>query len=300
MALSMLSSLVKPRVGVVVGGRSLLRIGSSMTKRQSVLSNLLSSSSSSSSYDQSSYSSRHTFGLAALGMLIGSSSSNNNNNDRTTHSSPASASASASASAASFISSELIGSAAKIYRYSSPQHCTYGEALEYAGIPRDYANTEACKLRLTRDINIANAHHGAPRFATSREEFKERYKVIFDSIPLSVSIGNKHNRLLRMIGLPLLPPPPFSIMVNGRKEFLPSISTINPENGKKNPSAIAQHLSRKSKIWMQEMTAELELAATTDAAVISSNNNNVLDAATTLRAGTFNYGTTRSNFSYHG
>ena len=223
MALSMLSSLLKPRVGVVVGGRSLLRIGSSMTKRQSVLSNLLSSSSSSSSstatvlsssYDQSSYSSRHTFGLAALGMLIGSSSSNNNN-DRTTHSSPASASA--SASAASFISSELIGSAAKIYRYSSPQQCTYGEALEYAGIPRDYANTEACKLRLTRDINIANAHHGAPRFATSREEFKERYKVIFDSIPLSVSIGNKHNRLLRMIGLPLLPPPPVSIMVDGKK-----------------------------------------------------------------------------------
>ena len=128
MALSMLSSLIKPRVGVVVG-ESLLRIGSSMKKKQPVLSILSASSSSSlssslsssydhssssSSYDHASFSfSPHAYGLAALGMLIGSSSSNNSNN-QTTYMAPSDESSSSSSSA-SFISSELIVAAAKIH-----------------------------------------------------------------------------------------------------------------------------------------------------------------------------------------
>ena len=289
MVFSMLSSLLKPRV--VVGGGSLLRIGSS-TKKRTVLSILsassssLSSSSSSSlfsSYDQDHSSSsipRNTYGLAALGLLIGSINNHDNDNNQTTHMAPSDES-----NGASFISSEMIGAAAKIFRYASPQQCTYGEALEYAGVPREFAVTGACASRLTRDIGIINAYHGAPLFEDTKDEFKRRYETIFRLIPCTVTIENKHNRLLRMIGLPLLPPPPVSIMVNGRKEFLPSISTINPKDGKKNPSAIAQHLGRKSKTWMREMMNESELAATTDAAVaavISGNNNNVLDAATTL------------------
>ena len=75
-------------------------------------------------------------------------------------------------SGASFISIEMIGAAAKIFRNSSPQQCTLAEALEYAGIPRDYANTEACKLRLTREINIANAQHdGLPQFGTTKGDY---------------------------------------------------------------------------------------------------------------------------------
>ena len=267
MALSMLSWL-KPR-GVVVG-ESLLRIGSSIKKKQPVLSivplSLSSSSSSSSSssfsssYDQASSSfSRHTYGLAALGMLIGSSNSSNssNNNNQTTYMSPSSA----SASAASFISSELIGSAAKIYRYSSPQQCTYGEALEYAGIPRDYANTEACKLRLTREINIANAQRdGLPQFGKTKGDYIDRYKIIYDSIPLSVSIANKHGRLLKMLGLPELPQG--SILMNGKQEFLPSVYILNSKNGKKTASAIAQHLGRKAKAWTTKRMDDAAAAAT--------------------------------------
>ena len=95
-------------------------------------------------------------------------------------------------SVASFISIETNGAAAKIFRNSSPQECTYAEALEYAGVPRELAITGACISRLRKEIGIINAYHDAPQFGSSKDEFKERYKVIFDSIPLSVSIENKH------------------------------------------------------------------------------------------------------------
>ena len=198
MALSILSWL-KPR-GVVVGGRSLLRIGSSMTKRQSVLSNLLPSSSSSSSssssmttvlsssYDQSSSFPQNTYALVAFGIAIGGSSINNDDgNNQTTLMAPSDES-----SGASFISIEMIGAAAKIFRNSSPQQCTLAEALEYAGVPREFAITRVCTSRLTREIGIINAQYGLPQFNLTKDVFKERYKAIFDSIPLSVSIENKH------------------------------------------------------------------------------------------------------------
>ena len=108
--------LLKPRGGVVVGGGSLLRqIGSSIKKKQHVLS--ISSSSSllslllSSSYNQSSPSSfpRNTYGLVAFGIVIGSNNKNNDKNNQTTYMAPSS-----DGSAASFLSVEMIGTAAKI------------------------------------------------------------------------------------------------------------------------------------------------------------------------------------------
>ena len=277
MALSMLSSLVKPRVGTVVDG-SILLIGSSMKKKQPVLSILSASSSSSlssssssfsSSYDQDSSSSlfpRNTYGLAALGMLIIGNSISDDNNDQTTYMAPSS-----DESTASFISSEFITAAAKIFRYSSPQTCSYAEALKYAGVPREFAITGACISRLTREIGIINAYHGAPRFEQNKDELKERYKAIFDSIPLHCIIENKHGRLLKMLGLPELPVG--SILVGGKKEFLPSIYIINSRSGRKTASAIAQHLGRKAKAW----TSDRVNAAT--ATTIS--NNNLLGVTTT-------------------
>ena len=147
-----------------------------------------------------------------LGILIdGNSNNDDSNNNQTTYSSPA------NESVASFVSSEFIDAAAKIIQYSSPQQCSYGEALEYVGVPRDYANTVECKSRLRKEIDVINVYHGVPRFKSSKNEFKNRYKTIFRLIPCTVTIENKHNRLLTIIGLPLLPPPPFSVMVNGKK-----------------------------------------------------------------------------------
>ena len=251
--------LLKPRGAVVVGGGSLLRrIGSSIKKKQHVLS-ILSASSSSSSflslllsslYNQYSASSfpRNTYGLVAFGIVIGSNNNgDDDNNNQTTY-----MALSSDGSAASFLSVGMIGAAATIIRHSVTHQCTYAEALEYAGIPRDHATTTVCASRLRREVGIINAHHGLPQFELSREAFMRRYKAIFDSIPLSVSIANKHGRLLKMLGLPDLPPPPVSILVNGKKEFLPSIYIINSKSGKKIASAIGQHLGRKAKAWTKK------------------------------------------------
>ena len=156
---------------------------------------------------------------------------------------------------ASSISLELIGSAAKIYRYSSPQQCTYEQALEYAGVPsvpRNFAVTEACKLRLMREINIVNAQHGGlPQFERTKEDYINRYKTIHDLIPLSVQIVKKHGRLLKMLGLPKLPPG--SIIEPGRKrENLPSIYILNPKSGGKMGSTINNNLRRKAEAWTGE------------------------------------------------
>jgi len=111
--------------------------------------------------------------LVTFGILIGSSRSNNNNH-QTTNMAPSS-----DESIASFISPEMIELAAKIFQYSSPQQCIYGEALEYAGVPRNYANTEACKSRLRKEVDVMNVYHGVPRFESTKDEFKNRYETIF-------------------------------------------------------------------------------------------------------------------------
>ena len=145
------------------GGSLLLLIGSLIKKNKLVLLIVSSSSSSSPSLmslisllssstllslliDQALSSfTKHTYRLVVLGILIGGNSNNDNsNNNQTTHSSLA------LEGVASFVSSELIDAAAKIIQYSSLQQCLYSEALEYVGVPRDYANTEECKSRLRK------------------------------------------------------------------------------------------------------------------------------------------------------